>query len=152
MEAIEPAFINSSSKPLIDIVELGSGTGKFGESLSRYIYSSSATSSPVFLHRPRKLLSTEPDSQSIAKMQTKYAYLQQATSHRLKLETLKARAENMPLPDSCARVVVCANSLHWFSNEKSMREIHRVLMPNGILGSLYNASFDLLRIILLLIY
>ena len=56
MEAIEPAVTNSSSSPSVEILELGSGTGIFGESLSRYVLSSSsseaATPNSAFSLRP----------------------------------------------------------------------------------------------------
>ena len=144
MEAIEPAVTNSSSNPSVDILELGSGTGIFGESLSRYVLScsSSETATPIsaFSLRPRRLVSAEPAPELYAKMRSKYAELQPSMSQRLTMETLEARSESVPLPVSCARAVLCANSLHWFSNEESMREIHRLLMPNGILGTLRTSS------------
>lgn len=150
MEAIEPAFSispSNDSNPSYDIVELGAGTGIFGESLSHYILSSSSSNSaappsPAFpLHRPLRLLSAEPAPELYAKMRTKYAELQQTVGERLTLDTLESRSESVPLPDSCARAVVCANSLHWFSNEQSMREIHRLLTPNGILGLLFTIIY-----------
>lgn len=48
---------------------------------------------------------------------------------------LEAHAECLPLGDAQAKAVLCASSLHWFCNERAFREIHRVLIDNGVLGA-----------------
>ena len=42
------------------------------------------------------------------------------------------------LPNSTVPAVIAAQSFHWFANEKSISEIHRVLVPGGNLGLVWN--------------
>ena len=42
------------------------------------------------------------------------------------------------LPDSTVHAVIAAQSFHWFANDKSISEIHRVLVPGGKLGLVWN--------------
>ncbi len=54
------------------------------------------------------------------------------------VHSLKGTAESMPLPDGSADAVVCAQAFHWFANEATLTEIHRVLAPGGRLGLVWN--------------
>lgn len=42
------------------------------------------------------------------------------------------------LPDSSVHAVCAAQSFHWFANDRSLSEIHRVLVPGGKLGLVWN--------------
>ena len=42
------------------------------------------------------------------------------------------------LSDSSVHAVIAAQSFHWFANDKSISEIHRVLVPGGKLGLVWN--------------
>lgn len=42
------------------------------------------------------------------------------------------------LPNSSVHAVIAAQSFHWFANDKSISEIHRVLVPGGKLGLVWN--------------
>ena len=42
------------------------------------------------------------------------------------------------LPNSSVHAVIAAQSFHWFANDKSISEIHRVLVPGGKLGLEWN--------------
>ena len=42
------------------------------------------------------------------------------------------------LPNSTVHAVIAAQSFHWFANDKSISEIHRVLVPGGRLGLVWN--------------
>jgi ubiquinone/menaquinone biosynthesis C-methylase UbiE len=48
------------------------------------------------------------------------------------------RAEATGLPDNFASLVLAAQAFHWFANDSSLREFHRVLNPNGWLALLWN--------------
>ena len=34
----------------------------------------------------------------------------------------------------------CLQAFHWFANEESLKEIHRVLKPAGVLAMVWNAE------------
>jgi ubiquinone/menaquinone biosynthesis C-methylase UbiE len=48
------------------------------------------------------------------------------------------RAEATGLPDECASLVLAAQAFHWFANDSSLREFHRLLKPSGWLALLWN--------------
>jgi SAM-dependent methyltransferase len=54
------------------------------------------------------------------------------------VEALAGTAEAIPLPDSSADAVVCAQSFHWFATETALAEVRRVLKPGGRLGLIWN--------------
>ena len=47
-----------------------------------------------------------------------------------------ARAESLPLPDGCADLLLCMQSLHLFDLEAFVQEAHRVLRRGGIFAAL----------------
>jgi SAM-dependent methyltransferase len=51
---------------------------------------------------------------------------------------LAGSAQHIPLPDACVDVVVCAQAFHWFASAAALREIRRVLRPDGMLGLIWN--------------
>jgi SAM-dependent methyltransferase len=53
-------------------------------------------------------------------------------------EAFDGRADAMPFPGEFADAVTVAQAFHWFANEDSLREIHRVLKPGGGLGLIWN--------------
>lgn len=53
-------------------------------------------------------------------------------------------AEDIPLPESCARALVAAQSFHWMASPATLREVHRVLVPGGLFVMLWNTR-DLSR-------
>jgi SAM-dependent methyltransferase len=63
---------------------------------------------------------------------------------RLQLEAPTARAlegtaEAIPLDTSSVDAVVVAQAFHWFDGPRALREIHRILRPNGRLALIWNA-------------
>ena len=42
------------------------------------------------------------------------------------------------IPNASVDVVIAVQSFHWFTNRSALEEIHRVLVPNGSLGLMWN--------------
>ncbi len=42
---------------------------------------------------------------------------------------LEGTAESVPLEDGAADTLICAQAFHWFANEATPKEMHRVLKP-----------------------
>lgn len=47
-------------------------------------------------------------------------------------------AEALPLPSASADALVCAQAFHWFATPAALADIHRVLVPDGVLGLIWN--------------
>lgn len=96
-----------------NIVDLGSGTGKF---------------LPHLLKLTTQLIAVDPVANMLAQLKQLYPHV----------ETIQARSEQLPLHDQCADLVSCAQSFHWFANLQSLKEIHRILKPQGHLLLIWN--------------
>jgi SAM-dependent methyltransferase len=59
-------------------------------------------------------------------------------------EVIEGTAEQLPLPDGSVDAVTVAQAFHWFKAEEALAEIHRVLVPRGRLGLIWNRR-DLAR-------
>jgi SAM-dependent methyltransferase len=103
--------------PASTVVELGAGTGKFTKQLA------------ALLPAGAKVIAVEP----VEGMRKKFSALLPA------LRLLTGSAENIPLASETAKVVIAAQSFHWFDGSAALREIHRVLQPGGKLGLIWNA-------------
>jgi SAM-dependent methyltransferase len=110
--ALEPAG------PAPRVLDLGSGTGKLTEMLSRMDV--------------RELTAVEPDPGM------------RAEAERLvpEIRPLAGNAEEIPLPDGSVDAVLAGQALHWFDLDRALPEIHRVLAPGGVLGALWNLDDD----------
>lgn len=54
------------------------------------------------------------------------------------VEALAGTAEAIPLADESVDAVTCAQAFHWFRPDEAVREIRRVLRPDGGLALLWN--------------
>ncbi|WP_127500818.1 class I SAM-dependent methyltransferase [Actinoplanes solisilvae] len=95
------------------VVDLGAGTGK----LTRQIRD-----------RGLKVTAVEPSAQM----------LDQLRSSVPGVPALKGSAEDIPLPDGSADVVLVAQAWHWVEPARAVPEVARVLSPGGRLGLLWN--------------
>lgn len=95
------------------VLDLGAGTGKF----TRLLRDTGA-----------RVIAVEP-----------VAAMREALQHRLPgVSTLDGTAQTLPLEAESVDAVVCAQAFHWFADHAALREIHRVLRPDGMLGLIWN--------------
>jgi len=95
------------------VVDLGAGTGKF---------------TPYLTQTGANVIAVEP----VAAMREQF---------KQKFSTIDIRngtATAIPLRDSTADAVICAQAFHWFANREALAEIWRVLKPGGRLGLIWN--------------
>lgn len=100
-----------------DVVDLGAGTGKLTRSLV------------ALGHR---VTAVEPLDEMRGELQVALPGV----------TALAGSAEAIPLPDSSADVVTCAQSFHWFDHDVALAEVARVLRPSGRLALVWNSRDD----------
>jgi SAM-dependent methyltransferase len=108
-ERARPAWPEDAARWLVPhdaelVVELGAGTGKLTRAVAAL---------------GMRVVAVEPDPRMLAVL------------HGLGLEGVEGSAEAIPFGDGVADAVVAGSSLHWFELDLALREIHRVLRPNG---------------------
>lgn len=54
------------------------------------------------------------------------------------IRVLPGTAERIPLDDAAVDAATVAQAFHWFDGPAAVREIHRVLAPDGVLGLMWN--------------
>ncbi|MGZ4441096.1 MAG: class I SAM-dependent methyltransferase [Gaiellaceae bacterium] len=99
--------------PGATVVDVGAGTGK----LTRDLVPTGA-----------RVIAVEP----LAEMR---AQLEEAVPGA---QVVAGSAEELPLPDGSVNAVVAASAFHWFDTERTLAEIHRVLVPGGALATVGN--------------
>jgi len=109
----EAAVVWLAGSTPADVVDLGAGTGKLTRSLA------------ALGHR---VTAVEPLDEMLAQLRASLPQVQ----------TLTGGAEAIPLPDTSADVVTCAQAFHWFDHERALVEIARVLRPGGRLALVWN--------------
>jgi SAM-dependent methyltransferase len=95
------------------VVDVGAGTGK----LTRDLVPTGA-----------RVIAVEP----LAEMR---AQLEEAVPGA---EVVAGSAEELPLPEGSVDAVVAASAFHWFDTERTLPEIHRVLVRGGALATVGN--------------
>jgi SAM-dependent methyltransferase len=96
-----------------DVVDLGAGTGKLTRSLA------------ALGHR---VVAVEPLEEMLARLRDAVP----------DVAAVAGSAEEIPLADASADVVVCAQAFHWFEHATALREMARVLRPRGRLAVVWN--------------
>ncbi|CAK7210793.1 hypothetical protein SCUCBS95973_000909 [Sporothrix curviconia] len=108
------------------IVEIGAGTGKFTEVLSRQAVQAAAKGSGQSL----EILAVEPHEQMRAQLAAKkLPHVTVVDGHGANLSMVQ---------DSAADAVIVAQAFHWFANYEALKEIHRVLKPGSSVGVVWN--------------
>jgi SAM-dependent methyltransferase len=100
-----------------DVVDLGAGTGKVTRGLV------------ALGHR---VTAVEPLPEMLAELRRAVPGAR----------ALVGSAEQVPLPDGAADVIVAAQAFHWFDHAAALPEIARVLRPGGVLALVWNMRDD----------
>ncbi len=95
------------------VLDLGAGTGKFSLRL---------------LATGAKVIAVEPAPAMLQELRREFPVV----------EAREGIAEAIPCPTASMDVVICAQAFHWFANAQAVREINRVLKPDGMLGLIWN--------------
>ncbi|HEX2041471.1 MAG TPA: methyltransferase domain-containing protein [Acidimicrobiales bacterium] len=111
--AVDALVVALALGPATTVVDLGAGTGK----LTRALVPTGA-----------RLIAVEP----LVAMRTELACAVPAA------HVVGGTAEAIPLAAAAADAVVAAQAFHWFSGDRAVAEIHRVLRPGGGLGLVWN--------------
>lgn len=108
-EILDRTLVHSSSR----VLELGAGTGKFTRLLA---------------NRTSHVVASDPSPAMRRALREKTP----------QVRCLAAQAEHIPTVAATFDVVLCAQAFHWFGNSDAVGEIHRVLVPGGHLGLIWN--------------
>jgi SAM-dependent methyltransferase len=95
------------------VLDLGAGSGIFSRQLLPYV---------------ARVTAVDPSESMRAALRE--------TSPRI--EVLEGRDTQIPMADSNVAAVFAAQAFHWFDVDRALAEIHRVLIPGGGLGLLWN--------------
>ncbi|WP_439677491.1 class I SAM-dependent methyltransferase [Embleya sp. MST-111070] len=112
-EAMDHLCAGAGIGPGTPVLDLAAGTGKLTRLLAE---------------RGARVTAVEPS----AAMRETFARVVEG------VPVLAGTAESIPLPDGAVDVVTVAQAFHWFEPEPALREIARVLRPDGVLALLWN--------------
>ena len=98
------------------VVDLGSGTG---------------LSTAIWGERAQQVIGIEPN----ADMRTQAVRKVEQHPHAAHIEYREGLAHRTGLPDGCADIVTCAQSLHWMEPTSTLAEIARILRPGGLFAA-----------------
>jgi SAM-dependent methyltransferase len=103
--------------PGLRVLDLGAGTGKLTRGL---------------LAAGVDVVAVEPDPAMLGQLARRFP----------EVETHRAPAEDLPLPDASVNAVFAGQALHWFDLDRALPEIGRVLRPGGSLVAAWNSYDD----------
>ncbi|KAK2812345.1 hypothetical protein FQN50_001344 [Emmonsiellopsis sp. PD_5] len=112
------SHLNVAGKKGAKIIDLAAGTGKFTESLA-----AREEGYEIFAVEPHDDMRGQLEGKKLANV-----------------VTVRGHAGDIPVEGGSVDGVVVAQAFHWFANEDSLREIHRVLRPGGVLGMIWNVD------------
>lgn len=101
------------------IVEIASGTGKFTQNL-------------VDNGWKDNLIVVEPSKGMLLTFNEKFPQIR---------KQILASSYQIPLDDNSVDAVIIAQGFHWFSDLESLKEIYRILKPEGKLGLIWNFDY-----------
>jgi ubiquinone/menaquinone biosynthesis C-methylase UbiE len=102
------------------VVDLGSGTG-----LSTFIWAD----------RAEAVVGIEPNADMRHVAQVRKADLAKTEPNIGNIRFQDGLSSQTGLPDGCADIVTCAQSLHWMEPESTFAEVVRILRPGGVFAA-----------------
>ncbi len=99
------------------VVDLGSGTG---------------LSTAIWAGRAASVIGVEPSADMRRQAEARTAAMPDAANVRYQAGYSNATE----LPDGCADIVTCSQSLHWMEPESTFVEIGRILRPGGVFAAI----------------
>src|SRR5262249_9629698 len=96
--------------------------------LVTHLDSGTGLSSVVWGERARLVMGIEPN----ADMRAQAVHSVGEHPYAAHIEFREGVANRTDLPDGCADIVTCAQSLHWMEPTSTLAEIARVLRPGGL--------------------
>ena len=106
---VQSLYTDSVQQSKYDILELGTGTGKFTRTILKH------------LKNPVRYLATEPSE----------SFLETFKALSPDVEAKQCDSTNIPVTDGSVQNIVCAQCFHWFANQDSLNEMYRTLVPGG---------------------
>ncbi|ANB13479.1 Crg1p [Sugiyamaella lignohabitans] len=106
---LQKLHITTGSK----VVELAAGTGKFTASIADSGFD---------------IIAVEPSPGMLKSFKKKFP----------QIPTIEASSYDIPLESESIDAVIVAQGFHWFANDESVKEIARILRPDGRLGLIWN--------------
>jgi SAM-dependent methyltransferase len=98
------------------VVDLGSGTG---------------LSTAIWVERAARVIGVEPSADMRAQAEQRMAGVADPANVRYQ----EGYANATGLPDACADIVTCSQSLHWMEPISTFAEIARILRPGGVFAA-----------------
>eukprot|EP01040_Poterioochromonas_malhamensis_P001854 gene1858-1986_t len=134
LQQINGILLNKTSQKPVNVVEIGAGTGKFTESFVDYFGKTHPNLSLQFT----AIEPSEGFRKTLAEKNVKG------------VKAVDGTGDNIPAESKSADAVMIAQAFHWMDNVKTLKEIHRVLRPQGTLFLIWNTydySKDWLKIV-----
>ncbi|KAI4273278.1 MAG: hypothetical protein LQ337_004748 [Flavoplaca oasis] len=112
------AHLQVKDVPNARIVDLGAGTGKFTELLAAR-------------DENYHVVAVEPHEEMRKALSAKGLST---------VDVLDGYANSMPVESQSVDAVVAAQAFHWFATDDALEEIHRILIPGGNFGMVWNVE------------
>jgi len=119
-EAVAKLLVAAAVKDIEDakVLDLAAGTGKLTE-----------------------LLAARDEQFNIIAVEPHSGMREQLERKRLRnVKVTDGLSTSIPAEDESIDAMFAAQAFHWFANEASLKEIHRVLKPGGVLAMIWNAE------------
>lgn len=104
----------------ISIADIGSGTGKLTE---------------ILLESDNEVYAIEPNADMRSESEKKLGV-------KKNFHSINGVAENTTLMKDSVDVITCAQAYHWFDNDLTLQEFHRIIKPDGYGFLIWNAPGD----------